>query len=63
MARHADPFGLRRRGAASFLGAGVLLRGQMPAHRFLLAALGVGELALISLTEDRPRIHATSNST
>ena len=42
-------------GSLSFLGAGVLLRGQKPSHRLLLTAIGLGELVLISLTEDRPR--------
>jgi len=42
-------------GSVAFLGAGMLLRDQKPSHRLLLAAIGLGELVLISLTEDRPR--------
>jgi hypothetical protein len=42
-------------GSVAFLGAAALLRDQKPSHRLLLAAIGLGELVLISLTEDRPR--------
>ena len=42
-------------GSLSLLGAGMLLRRQKPVHRLLLAATGLGELALISVTERRPR--------
>ena len=45
-------------GALSFLGAGLLLRRQKPSHRLLLAAIGLGELAIIALTDRTP--HAGS---
>ena len=41
-------------GALSFIGAGLLLRRQKASHRLLLAALGLGELAVIRLTERTP---------
>ncbi len=41
-------------GSLSFLGAGLLLRRQRSSHRLLLAAIGLGELALISMTDREP---------
>lgn len=41
-------------GALAFLGTGLLSRNQRTSHRLLLAAIGVGELLLISATEDKP---------
>jgi hypothetical protein len=45
-------------GALSFLGAGLLLRRQKASHRVLLAAIGLGELAIIAFTDRTP--HAAS---
>lgn len=45
-------------GALSFIGAGLLLRRQKASHRLLLAALGLGELAVIAFTDRTP--HAAS---
>ena len=42
-------------GAVSFLAAGLLLRRERASQRLLLAALGVGELAVIALTDRTPR--------
>lgn len=39
--------------ALAFLGAGVLMRDQPSFHRLLLAATGLGELALVALTSDQ----------
>jgi hypothetical protein len=38
-------------GALGFVGAAALLRDEAPSDRILLAALGLGELALIALSE------------